>query len=485
MKTKNLLKAAFVGLFSVILSTNPVSANNYSVEDVLGYWIQKGYGRVIDVSKNEIKLYDICKVSCLPVDKFSNVEIENQLEFLAVTETSFTMKMGLNIYQYDKLDQLPDLCANSEASNKNDPMYNFESLWHTFNEQYAYFETRKIDWQAIKEKYRSKITKNTSDLELFYILEEMLTDMNDGHVSIEVPDKLRKEYTKDKKKKTKLKLKDGAKRKSVNIDRVFKDINDKYIPNHKSFHFGKILWSKIKPEVAYLRIDAMGLMANYDLGEGSSKGKAEKIYTTKMEASLNYTKDEIDGTRFIMDSIFAEFKNTESLIIDMRFNGGGFDEVALEMLRTIATTEASVFTKKARDGDGFTKINEVELTPIENSYKGDVYILTSRFTASAAEIFMMSSLVTNPNAVRIGSNTEGIFSDILEKQLPNGWSYGLSNEIYYTMEGEDLENKGVAPNHFIDYSDSGYKFILQLKTEMENGGDQAIEKALELIENKK
>ena len=44
-----------------------------------------------------------------------------------------------------------------------------------------------------------------------------------------------------------------------------------------------------------------------------------------------------------------------------------------------------------------------------------------------------------------GEATRGAFSDVLSRQLPNGWEFTLSSEFYYDHEGEIWEGKGVPP----------------------------------------
>ncbi|WP_073000398.1 S41 family peptidase [Epilithonimonas mollis] len=84
---------------------------------------------------------------------------------------------------------------------------------------------------------------------------------------------------------------------------------------------------------------------------------------------------------------------------------------------------------------------------------------------------------------RIGSSTEGIFSDILEKKLPNGWILNLSNEVYQDINGICYESVGISPNVKIDYSHNENVFIRKLK-EKTDGGDEAIEMVFKLLNNK-
>ena len=49
------------------------------------------------------------------------------------------------------------------------PELNFEVLWHTFEDNYAFFKLRNIDWHAAYQKYRPLINANTSDDSLYTV----------------------------------------------------------------------------------------------------------------------------------------------------------------------------------------------------------------------------------------------------------------------------------------------------------------------------
>ncbi|MDP6036184.1 MAG: protease, partial [Verrucomicrobiota bacterium] len=57
-------------------------------------------------------------------------------------------------------------------------------MWKTFHERYAFFKLRGVDWQKQYKTYRPKVTKNTTDEELFKVLCEMLKPLKDGHVNL-------------------------------------------------------------------------------------------------------------------------------------------------------------------------------------------------------------------------------------------------------------------------------------------------------------
>ena len=51
-----------------------------------------------------------------------------------------------------------------------------------------------------------------------------------------------------------------------------------------------------------------------------------------------------------------------------------------------------------------------------------------------------------PHVTRIGENTQGVFSDVLGRRLPNGWRFGLPNEVFRTPEGTTFDGVGIPPD---------------------------------------
>ena len=219
-------------------------------------------------------------------------------------------------------------------------------------------------------------------------------------------------------------------------------------------------------------------MANYNISNDLSSEEFANQYWEKADNSINYTKDVLESFKKQMKIIYEDVKNSKSCIIDVRFNGGGFDEVGLEILSYFTSKPIISFSKKARYGNSFTKSQNINLEPNKNQFQGDLYILTSPQTASASETFVLASQNIE-NATRIGSNTEGILSDVLSKRLPNRWEYGLSNEIYENANGINYEQSGIPADYHLNYSRKTKEFYNNLLLELKIN-DRAIEKVIEL-----
>ena len=81
-----------------------------------------------------------------------------------------------------------------------------------------------------------------------------------------------------------------------------------------------------------------------------------------------------------------------------------------------------------------------------------------------------------PHITRIGENTQGAFSDVLDRRLPNGWRFGLPNEVYRTQEGTAFDGPGIPPDVTVPvFADD----------DVAVGKDPAIAKALELLRDGK
>ena len=76
------------------------------------------------------------------------------------------------------------LGLGSQAAKLSAPEKNFEALWGTFNERYAFFKERKVDWQAQYKKFRPQVDAKTTDKELFKTMCDMLAPLKDGHVTL-------------------------------------------------------------------------------------------------------------------------------------------------------------------------------------------------------------------------------------------------------------------------------------------------------------
>ena len=432
-------------------------------QDFSGIWQQRGYGRVSHITGTELIIYENTHETCVLAEKAPVAYLEQFGDLAIEGEDLLTLKVGINTYYFDRLEQLPDLCQSIDPNLAKDPMYNFDVLWNTFKDHYVYFDQRNIDWDAYREKYLPQVQAVSDEVGLYKLFNSMLESLGDGHVGLLAPDKIEKRAAKREPKTNLSKLRSGTRR----------AILERYIPDMREYHKGLLRWGSINDELGYIQLNAMMRFADYGIPEEWKSQKFWKAYLKKASVDPRPMKHEVEDTRKIIETVMGDLREKKALIIDIRFNGGGFDEVGLEILSQFTDKRRYAFAKKARDGEDFLPSQEVYLTPIPNPFVGKVYLLTSGETASAAEIMTLSSMVL-PQFTRVGSATEGVFSDVLDKTLPNGWEFGLSNEVYHSAEGKDYENQGIPADKVFPYPRDTQKFYESLQS-IEAEGDPAIE----------
>lgn len=65
-----------------------------------------------------------------------------------------------------------------------DPEANFEALWEGYEKYYGLFEVKEVDWEAVYQENRSKVTQGTTEKELAQVFKALLSPLNDMHAFI-------------------------------------------------------------------------------------------------------------------------------------------------------------------------------------------------------------------------------------------------------------------------------------------------------------
>jgi hypothetical protein len=452
--------------FLFLSSTKDVQSQDKS--EIIGLWQARGYGWVIEIDAETVHIYDITKISCV-----SNVEYPLSMftGAISVSNKVLTITRGVTQYTFNPILKLPDLCTLKLSKKKRkDPRYNFDVLWNSFNEQYAYFKERNVDWEQLFQKYRNQIHDKTTEVELFVICDAMLKELNDGHVDISASEKIIKKASI---------LGHWDTRPMADFKGTREAIITKYVKTAKRHNLSRTVWGKINDSIGYLQINSMGVQGEYGITDKTTSEDAKKLYLKYLSKNPDPFLDDITGMNTIMRKVINDLSDTKKIILDLRFNGGGEDMVGLTALSHFVDSKKTVFHKKNRMGESYTPSYTYELLPEEKTYKGELYILQSHWSASATEVLLLSSMAYE-NIKRLGSSSEGIFSDILDKKLPNGWKFGLSNQIYEDNSGHSYEAKGIPVDIDFNYSKNQYEFINLLRKDIETTGDSAIEYILNI-----
>jgi C-terminal processing protease CtpA/Prc len=158
-----------------------------------------------------------------------------------------------------------------------------------------------------------------------------------------------------------------------------------------------------------------------------------------------------DGAQFLteVDSALSALSGVQSIIIDVRNNDGGLVDNAIGAASRFAQRRVTVAYVKYRNGPAhtdFTDFLEQQVQPAGASqFSGPVYVLTSRSTVSAAELFTLGMHALGRTTV-VGDTTAGETGSPFARELQNGWTYQLPESIEYTLAGASFEDIGIPPD---------------------------------------
>lgn len=326
--------------------------------------------------------------------------------------------------------------AQKKADN---PVITFEKLWTEFNERYANFDLKSINWDDTYKIYKPQITENSTQEDLFTVSCTMLRELQDGHVRL-----YGELYGKER----------------------FCGVGN---PFHIIEEFGSFDNLRSVVNTALEKNGFSSLMR--------TKEKALIKYSTA--ADYGYLRiDDMEGyaigeVKKSMSTAIAAFEDKQGVIIDVRFNGGGSDKVSYKIAGRFADKKRLGHYKKTRikGTPDFTELDAWFLKPRgRTQFTKPIIILTSDWSASATEIFLLA-MRELPYVTVIGNTTEGIFSDIYPFKLPNGWIATLSNQQYFSAAMINYEGKGIPPD----------VAILNYKTDTT---DVVLIKAIEMLDEK-
>ncbi len=125
--------------------------------------------------------------------------------------------------------------------------------------------------------------------------------------------------------------------------------------------------------------------------------------------------------------------------------------MGLHIAGRLTDTPYLAYSKRARndpaDPTGHTRPQPLYVTLAQGPrYTGPIAVLTGGSTVSAGETFTQALMDRPGRTVRIGQPTQGVFSDVMVRKLPNGMSVWLPNEELLTRSGRTFDGAGIPPH---------------------------------------
>ena len=410
---------------------------------LLGLWEQRGYGRILEIVEGGATIYHYTRSFYYKDPYKANFGLADSYSFFEVLEKN----TRLILYRFDygdktreypndetfrRINALPETCVASLDQPKfTNPIFVFELLWSTFDQYYAFFEERGVDWDQVYQDYRPKVSADTDEEALFSIFSEILSKLKDGHIYLNWGDKLRfhqgggrllerlraaftAQTEVDEFGKFTWKWYSGI------LDGVTQEIIDGEV--HRVAD-DKLIWGHINPDIGYL---FLSLLTGFG-PEGATK--PEQLELLQRE----------------FDAIVKEFKDKKAVIIDLSHNSGGFEAAGHLIASRFADKERHVLDEYTRETDSPRKKAHYLVPSERGTFTGPIYVLTSEVTVSAAEVLVLR-LKAFPYVTHVGGRTRGYLSSILNKPLPNDFRVTLSNEYWVPPSGKVYEGLGVKPD---------------------------------------
>lgn len=430
-----------------------------------GVWRVDGYGMLVTIQDGTLRQYQTTSVGCLPGPSARRSGGErgetryDSTDGMVVgvrparhtnqAQLRFTHAPGYR--QMHRIGALPPICTRPASS---DPVAAFDTFWQSFEENYPFFAAKGVDWHAMRDRYRPLVGPNTTEDELFAIMRDMVDPLDDAHVDLTAgPDRYFSE------------TRPGTTAPTADLDRrvrayiVERDLGGRAPTEYAN---GRVSYADLPNGQGYLRIN--GFMA----------------YLPDRPPSYLTDSAELDRA---LDSVLTpeRLDRLRGLVIDVRVNDGGMDNLGLRLAARLSDRPYLAYAKQARndprDPSRFTRLQPIEVRPDPRTtrYTGPIAILTGGSTVSAGETFVQAMMGRPGSTVRIGESTQGVFSDVMQRRLPNDWQTGVPNEVFRTRDGRAFDGTGIPPNvrepvfsedEFANHRDSAFdRAVRMLPTE--------------------
>lgn len=388
-----------------------------------GVWRTDGYGYVFKAGAGKLAIFDETKDACLLNGVLEGQEAAEWIGNAAVAADGAhaVLHAGISRIGVTRRSALPDRCKPADEDHA--PLRNFDHLWTTFDEHYAFFATRKVDWNALRAEFRPQAAAAKTPEQLFAVLSAMLARLKDAHVSLTAGEAT---FKAERSPAPTAAGPDGILATRKALQRALKDyVSGAATPLLKPAApagRNRVWYGELSGKIGYIVVFAMGGFEEDDVTSADHAASARKVF----------------------QEIARELQDMRGVIVDLRHNQGGFDTASLELVGLFAARPGVAFKKRAHRAA--TPAYAVPLTPSSPlRLTMPVAVLISEHTVSAGET-AATAFRTLSNATLIGQATQGALSDVLEKKLPNGWTFTLSNEIFEMADGTIPEASGIAPH---------------------------------------
>ena len=287
----------------------------------------------------------------------------------------------------------------------------FDELWSSVDLHYSFFELKKLNWDSLGTVYRQYALNAKDKGSLQSALATLLRELHDPHVAL------------------------------------FEEYGPYPILPYKG------------------RADTIRTFYNADFVNrrylnSVQFSSAETVHAAMMTASIGYVRiDDFLGSGELseLDAALKTVASASSVIVDVRTNGGGNYQLAIDMAGRFVQRKATFGFLRFRNGAGHSSLTSFVPEVVEpggvTSGNRAVYVLTNPATASSAEVFVLATR-SNAKVTVVGDTTAGMSGGPTARELTNGWVYRISEWVEYTPGHTTYESIGLPPDSYVRTRDS-------------------------------
>lgn len=417
-----------------------------------GLWRSIGYNRILDVQASAYAIYTATAGHASVVERGSPSQFRQAFDRTEVTDhgaLALYHAHDLTRYQFERREAFEPI-QQIHTVPCEDPLANFDAFREVFEENYAFFKLRGVDWPALCRAARARVGATTTLDSLLDTFEVMIRPLADMHVHVAAPHRKVRSAASPRGPFQALKAtfdlpmpilsqRASVDRLSARLRHTLLEDFSATLSDFRQAGNDVIAWGTLRPGVGYLSLLRMFGFA------ASEAARSANDLPRRLWESGPFMGADMSSLEDILDAALSDLSRLNALIVDVRLNGGGFDRAGLLLCERLTEVPRTAFVKKATWGPGFTPPQSVTIRPSRRTrFTRPVILLVSPLSVSAGEVcaLAMSSL---PSVTIMGENTQGILSDNLYHRLPCGWEVSLSNEVYETTGGGCYESVGVPP----------------------------------------
>ncbi|MGH7967317.1 MAG: S41 family peptidase [Limisphaerales bacterium] len=324
-----------------------------------------------------------------PKDMTVDVDTTNSVRRFFVVDTEAQTARYISAFAGRPLKPAPALSADLARRA-------FDELWEAFDRDYAMFTLRpEVDWAEMRARHRPKGLSAKSTYELAGIFAEMLRPLRDLHIWLrvagtDVPVFNRPRYANA----------------NPSATRVLIGELQEAGPG--------VEWNITSDKVGYLTIR----------GWSDSNVPAQ------------------------CDEVLEQMRDTRGLIVDVRVNGGGSEDLAQEVARRFIVKDFVYAYSQFRNGPGHNDLTQKMARSISPPgpwrYEHPVVLLIGQKCMSSNESFvaMMSG---DPDLTTMGDHTCGSSGNPRMLELPLDITVSVPRWIDYLPDGSPLDERGFQP----------------------------------------